>query len=159
MPIELRPATTADAPVVLELIRELAAFEKLSDRVIATEADLENTLFSERPAAEVVLAAEATEVAGFALYFTTYSTFLGRPGLYLEDLYVRPQARRQGVGTALMRHLATIATTRNYGRFEWSCLNWNTDAIRFYAQLGAIAQSDWTVHRLDGEALRAFAKA
>ena len=153
----IRPATVADAPVILELIRALAEFEKLAHEVVATEADVRRTLFGERPAAEVLIAEDAGAAVGFALYFTSYSTFLARPGLYLEDLFVRPAARGRGIGKALMVALARIAVERDYGRFEWSVLDWNADAIRFYRGLGAVGQDAWTVQRVTGDALRRLA--
>lgn len=154
----LRPATVADVPEILALIRELAEFERLTDEVVADEAALRTTLFGPRPAAEVVMAEDAAgAVIGFALFFPTYSTFLARPGLYLEDLYVRPHARGAGVGEALLRHLAGLAVARGYGRFEWSVLDWNEHALRFYRRLGAVAMDGWTVQRVTGPALHALA--
>jgi GNAT superfamily N-acetyltransferase len=155
--VQIRPATGADVPVILELIRALAEFERLAGEVVATEADLRRTLFGERPAAEVLIAELDGAPVGFALYFISYSTFLGRPGLYLEDLFVRPAARKRGVGRALMVALARIAVDRGYGRFEWSVLDWNADAIRFYRSLGAIGLDEWTVQRVTGAALARLA--
>ena len=157
MSVEIRPATESDIPRILELIRGLAEYEKLSHECVATEEALAATLFGERPAAEVVMAECDGETAGFALFFPTYSTFLARPGLYLEDLFVHPHLRGHGVGLALMRHLAGLAVARGYGRFEWSVLDWNAPAIGFYRRLGAVPMDGWTVQRLAGDALRALA--
>ena len=147
----------ADVPTILSLIRELADFERLSHEVVADEALLRETLFGERPGAEVVMAQVADEVVGFALFFQNFSTFLGRPGLYLEDLYIRPQFRGQGHGEQLLRHLASICAERRYGRLEWSVLDWNQRAIDFYKSLGAQSMNDWTVFRVTGEALKKLA--
>ena len=155
----IRPATAADVPVILELIHALAEFERLAGEVIATEAELRRTLFGDHPAAEVLIAELAGAPVGFALYFTSYSTFLARPGLYLEDLFVRPAARKRGIGRALMVALARVALERGYGRFEWSVLDWNADAIRFYRSLGAIGLDEWTVQRVTGDALARLAAA
>jgi GNAT superfamily N-acetyltransferase len=152
--IELRPAGPDDCALLLELIRALAAYEKLTDQVTATEAGLRETLFGPRPAAESLIAELDGAPAGFALFFSNYSTFLGRPGLYLEDLFVKPELRRRGVGRALFTHLARLAVERQCGRFEWSVLDWNEPAIAFYRRLGAVPLADWTVFRLTGEALR-----
>jgi GNAT superfamily N-acetyltransferase len=156
--LAIRFATAADVPTILTFIRGLARYEKLEHEVIADEAALHATLFGARPAAEVLLAELAATPVGFALFFPSYSTFLARPGLYLEDLFVDPAARGQGVGLALMSALARIAVTRNYGRFEWSVLDWNTPALAFYASLGAAPQSEWTVQRLAGSPLTALAE-
>jgi GNAT superfamily N-acetyltransferase len=153
----IRYATAADCAVILQFIRELAEYERLSHEVVADEAQLRATLFGVKPAAEVLLAERAGEPVGFALFFQSYSTFLGKPGLYLEDLFVRPAARKQGIGGALMSALARIAVQRNYGRFEWSVLDWNEPALKFYAALGATPQSEWTVQRLTGAPLQALA--
>jgi GNAT superfamily N-acetyltransferase len=149
----IRSATTEDVPVILELIKQLAEYERLSDKVIATEQRVRDTLFAERPAAEVLLASLDGETVGFAVFFTNYSTFLARPGLYLEDLFVKPHARGKGIGKALLALLAKIAVERKCGRVEWSVLNWNEPSIRFYKALGAVPLSDWTTYRLTGEAL------
>lgn len=153
MPLHLRHATESDVPLVLTFIRELAGYERLAHEVVATEERLRRTLFGPRPFAEVVLAELEGEAVGFALFFHNYSTFLGLPGIYLEDLYVRPAARGAGVGRALLRHLARLAVERGCGRLEWWVLDWNEDAIRFYASLGARPMDEWTVFRLDGAAL------
>jgi GNAT superfamily N-acetyltransferase len=153
----IRPATAGDCPAILTFIRELAEYEKLLYEVVADEAALRATLFGTRPAAEVLIAEIAGEPVGFALFFTSYSTFLAKPGLYLEDLFVRPAARGKGIGASLMIALARIAVERDYGRFEWAVLDWNEPAIKFYASLGATPQTQWTVNRVTGDALRALA--
>jgi len=155
--IVLRPARPGDVPLVLALIRELADYERLSDAVVADEAPLADALFGGTPAAEVVIAEFDGAPAGFALFFQTFSTFLGRRGLYLEDLFVRPAYRGRGLGRRLMAHLAALAVARDCGRFEWTVLDWNAPAIGFYRALGAVGQDEWTVQRLDGVALRALA--
>jgi GNAT superfamily N-acetyltransferase len=149
----LRPATPADVPVIRELIEGLAEYEQLRHACQATDALLQASLFGERPYAEVVLAEWEGQVAGFALFFHNFSTFLAKPGIYLEDLFVRPALRGHGIGTALLVHLAHVAVQRGCGRLEWSVLDWNVDAIRFYEKLGARAQDAWTVYRVTGEAL------
>jgi len=151
--IIIRSATIADTAVVLDFIRSLAKYEKLEDRVVATEDDLRRWLFGPSPIAEVVLAFEGGEAAGFALFFPNFSTFLGRPGIYLEDLYVRESSRGRGIGRRLLTHLARLATERGWGRVEWAVLDWNAPAIRFYESLGATVMPDWRVCRLTGEAL------
>lgn len=155
--LTIRPATVEDVALVARLIRELAEYERLADAAVATEADLREQLFGERPAAEVLVAEADGEAAGFALFFHTFSTFLGKRGLYLEDLFVRPAFRGLGLGRHLMAALARIAVQRGCGRFEWSVLDWNEPAIGFYRALGASAMDEWTVQRLQGEALRALA--
>jgi len=155
--IQLRPANPADIPLILDLIRGLAEYERLAHEAVATPADVEAALFGPRPAAEVVIAECDGAPAGFALFFISFSTFLGKPGLYLEDLFVLPEFRGRGIGRRLMVHLAALAVARGYGRFEWSVLDWNTPAIEFYRSLGARPMDEWTVQRLDGEALRALA--
>jgi GNAT superfamily N-acetyltransferase len=156
-PVAIRAATPGDVPTILHFIRSLARYEKLEGEVVADEAALLATLFGPRPAAEVLLGELAGAPVGFALFFTSYSTFLARPGLYLEDLFVEPEARGKGVGLALMSALARIAVERDYGRFEWSVLDWNTPSIEFYRSLGAQPQSDWTVQRVVGAPLAALA--
>ncbi len=153
----IRPATPADVGTILRFVRDLAAFEREPDAVEATEATLADALFGAQPAAEAVIAEDATGPLGFALFFHNFSTWTGRRGLYLEDLYVTPQARGKGVGTALLRHLAALAVARGCGRFEWSVLDWNADAIAFYRQMGAVGQDEWTVQRVSGEALTRLA--
>lgn len=155
--VRIVPATERDVPVILELIRGLAEYERLSHVVEATEDRLRQTLFGDRPSAEVWLAYASEECAGFALFFTNYSTFLGKPGLYLEDIFVKPHLRRKGIGLALLKKLAAIARERDYGRMEWSVLNWNEPAINFYKKLGAVPLDEWTMFRLTGQALTNFA--
>ena len=153
----IRPAILADVPAILGFVRELAAFEREPDAVEATEPMLTAALFGERPAAEAVIAEADGVAAGFALFFHNFSTWTGRRGLYLEDLYVTPAARGRGVGKALLRHLAQVATTRGCARFEWSVLDWNADAIAFYRAMGAVGQDEWTVQRVSGAALHGLA--
>jgi GNAT superfamily N-acetyltransferase len=155
----VEPATEADVPLILTFIKELAEYEELEHEVVATEDDLRRTLFGERPHAEVLIARDSGEPAGFALYFHNYSTFLGSPGLYVEDLYVRPAARGKGLGAALLAQLARLALERGCGRMEWWVLDWNEPAIRFYEKLGAVPMSDWTVYRLTREAMKKLAGA
>lgn len=151
--IVIRPATRGDLPTILSLIQGLAEYEKLAHECIATLESLDRTLFGERPQAEVIIALVDGAPAGFALFFHNYSTFLARRGIYLEDLFVYPVMRGRGIGKALLAHLAAIAVERGCGRLEWSVLDWNTDAIRFYESLGAKAMDEWTVYRVTGEAL------
>jgi len=155
----LRPATPADIPVILGCIRALAKYERLAHECVATEALLHESLFGLRPAAEVLLAFAGEEPAGFALWFESYSTFLAKPGLYLEDLFVHPQHRGRGLGRQLLRHLAQVAVERGYGRVEWSVLDWNVDAIGFYRSLGAELLDDWRRCRLAGDAIPALASS
>jgi len=156
--LAIRTATAADVPTILGFIRALAVYEKLEHQVIADEAALHATLFGPRPAAEVLIAELAGTPIGFALFFQSYSTFLARPGLYLEDLFVIPEARGKGAGAALMSALARIAVERNYGRFEWTVLDWNQPSIDFYASLGAKPQNEWIIQRVVGEPLAALAQ-
>ena len=155
--IRIRFATADDASLILTLIRGLAEYERLASDAVVTAADVRDSLFGERPAAEVLIAEVGDDAAGFALFFHNYSTFLGRRGLYLEDLFVFPAHRGKGIGRALMARLARLATERNCGRFEWWVLDWNEPAIRFYESLGARAMDDWTVYRLTGEPLARLA--
>ncbi|WP_308911940.1 GNAT family N-acetyltransferase [Pseudokordiimonas caeni] len=155
--IDIRLGSKADVPVILSFIKELAEYERLSHLVVATEETLGAALFGDRPQAEVVIAALDGKDVGFALFFHNFSTFLGKQGLYLEDLYVRPEARGAGAGKALLKHLAKIALERDCGRFEWSVLDWNEPSIQFYKSLGAKPMDEWTIFRLDGEALAALA--
>ena len=157
MSFRLEPATEADVPLILELIKGLAEYEQLADQVRATEADLRAALFGPKPAAEVIIGYADNEPAGFALYFQSFSTFVGRPGLYLEDIFVKPEWRKQGLGRQLLARLAHIAVERGYGRMEWSVLNWNEMALRVYRAAGARPLSDWTVYRLSGLELSALA--
>lgn len=154
----MRAAEPADVPVIAHLIRELAIFEKLEDQVVLTDELLWTGLFGPRPYAEAVIAQEDDQPIGFALFFHTFSTFLARPGLYLEDLFVLADHRGRGVGRALLAHLAHIAVERGCGRLEWAVLNWNQEAIRFYERLGAKPNSEWTVYRLTGKALTALGR-
>ena len=153
----LRPARPEDTPLIVELIRDLAGFERLADEVRVDPVLLEQHLFGPRPYAECVIAWSGEDAAGFALYFHSYSTFLGRPGLYLEDLFVRTAYRGQGYGEALLRHLAHTAVERGCGRLEWSVLDWNQRAIDFYRKLGAEPMDEWTVFRVSGDALAQLA--
>jgi GNAT superfamily N-acetyltransferase len=155
--IRIERATERDVPAILQMIRALADYEKLAHEVVSTEDGLRDALFGPRPAGEVLLASVGRDVAGFALYFHTFSTFLGRRGLYLEDLFVKPEWRGRGIGKRLLVELAGIALERSCGRFEWSVLDWNTPAIGFYRKLGALPMDDWTVFRVTGEALRRLA--
>jgi GNAT superfamily N-acetyltransferase len=158
MSITLRSATAADVPQILAFIRGLAAYEKLTHEVVATEETLQATLFpaTGKPAAECVLATWAGTPAGFALFFTNYSTFLAKPGLYLEDLFVLPEYRGRGLGKALLLHLARMANQRGYGRMEWTVLDWNEPAIAFYESLGAVRKREWQICRLTGAALEQY---
>jgi GNAT superfamily N-acetyltransferase len=153
----IRFAMPDDAPSILAFIRELAEYEKLLHEVVADEPAIRATLFGDHPAAEVLIATLGGAPVGFALFFQTYSTFLAKPGLWLEDLFVRPAARGKGVGAALMAALARVCVQRNYGRFEWAVLDWNEPALRFYATLGAQPMSEWTEQRVTGAALGALA--
>ena len=156
--LRIAPATPDDVPVILMFIRELAEYEKLSHEVVASDADMRAALFGERPVIEAVIARVNDEPVGYALFFPSFSTFLGKPGLYLEDLYVRPTARGLGVGRKLLEHLARIAVERGWGRFEWSVLDWNEPSIAFYKRMGAQPMEEWTVFRLAGESLRRLAQ-
>ena len=157
--VTLRIATREDTALILALIRELAEYEREPDAVQTDEAMLAANLFGAQPGAEVVIAEADGAPAGFALFFHSFSTFLGQPGLYLEDLFVLPSHRGLGLGKRLMVHLARLAVERGCGRFEWSVLDWNTPAIDFYRRLGATGMDEWTVQRVSGEALRALADA
>ncbi|MBS0226095.1 MAG: GNAT family N-acetyltransferase [Proteobacteria bacterium] len=156
--IAIRPAVAADVPLILDLIRALGEYERLAHEVIATESDLHAQLFGAKPAAEVLIGELDGAPAGFALYFHNFSTFLGKPGIYLEDVFVRPEHRGAGLGKALMVELARIAVERGCGRFEWSVLDWNQPSIDFYRSLGAVGMDEWTVQRVSGEALRNLAE-
>jgi GNAT superfamily N-acetyltransferase len=155
--LRIDPAGPGDAALVVALVRELAEYERLLHEVRITPDDVVRDLFGPRPYAEAVVAREGDQAVGFALWFHNYSTFAGRPGLYLEDLYVRPAFRGRGHGEALLRYLARLAIERGCARFEWSVLDWNAPAIAFYRKLGAVAMDDWTVQRVTGPALRALA--
>ena len=155
--LSIRPATADDVPLIRQLIAELAEYERLADAAVATDDDLRAQLFGAHPAADVLIGEVDGEPAGFALFFHNFSTFLGKRGLYLEDLFVRPGFRGSGLGRHLMASLARIAVQRDCGRFEWSVLDWNASAIGFYRTLGAVGMDEWTVQRLEGDALRALA--
>ena len=154
---QIEPATESDVPLILGLIKGLADYEKLAHEVRATEEALRTSLFGERPDAEVVIARSQGEAAGFALFFHTYSTFLAQRGLYLEDLFVLPGWRGRGAGRALLTYLARVALDRNCGRLEWTVLDWNEPAIRFYRSLGAQSMDGWTINRVAGDTLRTLA--
>lgn len=155
----VRPATVADVPAIFESIVALARYERLEAAVTGSAAALEAHLFGDRPCVEALVAEWEGELAGFALFFTNYSTFLTQPGIYLEDLFVRPEYRRRGIGTALLRYLAGLAQAREAGRLEWSVLNWNQSAIAFYERLGAVILPEWRICRATGAAIAALADA
>lgn len=155
--LTIAPARLDDVPVLLRLIKALGDYEKLSDEIVVTEADLQRWLFGEKPAAEVMIAWAGAEAIGYALFFQNFSTFRGRPGMYLEDLFVVPAWRGRGVGRRLLTVLASLAVERGYGRFEWAVLDWNAPAIGFYRNLGAVVMDDWRICRLTGGALAAVA--
>ena len=154
---QIRPAHVADVPIILQLIRDLATYERAPDEVVATEEKLVDVLFGERPVAEVLLAFENESPVGFAVYFYNFSTWLGRPGLYLEDLFVKPEKRGKGYGRALLVELAKIARDRGCGRMEWAVLDWNEPAIKCYRALGAAPMNEWTVFRLTREEIAKLA--
>ena len=156
---QIRPADVDDVPIILELIRDLATYERAPDEVVATEEQLVDVLFGERPVAEVLLAFEEKSPVGFAVYFYNFSTWLGRAGLYLEDLFVKPEKRGKGYGRALLVELAQIARNRGCGRMEWAVLNWNEPAIKFYRTLGAKPMDEWTVFRLTCDGIERLANA
>lgn len=156
---EIKPANSSDVPLILAFIKKLAVYEKLAHKVVATEAGLRESLFGARPYAEVIIGYYQAEPVCFALFFYNFSTFMGQPGLYLEDLYVDEAQRGQGFGKALLVYLARLAQARGCGRVEWSVLNWNEPAISFYRRLGAVPMNEWTVYRLTGAALVSLAKA
>jgi GNAT superfamily N-acetyltransferase len=160
--IHLRPASRQDLELILQFVRELAEYEKLSDACVATTEGLDLHLFGEHPKAEVVIAEWGTEgnraPAGFALFFHNFSTFLAKPGIYLEDLFVKPEYRGHGIGKALLIHLARLASLRGCGRVEWSVLDWNEPSIQFYKSLGAVPMDEWTGFRLTGDALDKLAQ-
>ena len=156
-PLQIRLATERDVPLILEFIRDLAAYEKLLERVEVTEARLHETLFGAKPVASCVLAYQGEHPVAFALYYFTYSTFAGLPGLYLEDLFVKPEFRGDGIGRALLRHLAKLARNEGCWRIEWAVLHWNKPAIGFYESLGAVPMDEWAVYRLSGVELNKLA--
>jgi GNAT superfamily N-acetyltransferase len=151
--ISIQPATPADVPLIMHLIRELAEYERAADQVLGTEELLSDALFGSDPAAEAVIARRGESAVGFALFYRTFSTWLCRPGMWLEDLYVSTAHRRAGVGLALLAHLAQISLERGYGRLEWEALDWNTPAINFYESIGATRLSDWQGFRVEGSSL------
>jgi GNAT superfamily N-acetyltransferase len=155
--IEIAPATPADVPMVLTLITALAEYEKLRHEVVATEASLHQALFGPKPGAEAIIARADGTAAGFALFFHNFSTFMGKRGLYLEDLFVLPEFRGRSIGKALLQYLAQLALQRDCARFEWAVLDWNRPARDFYESLGAEAKSDWIIHRVSGPALQRLA--
>jgi GNAT superfamily N-acetyltransferase len=155
--LRIEPATVADVPLILQFIKDLAEYEQLSGSVVATEDDLREQLFGRGAVAYTVIAYMSDEPAGFALYFFNFSTFLARPGLYLEDLFVKPALRKKGIGRALLAHLAKVAADRGCGRMEWSVLNWNEQALRVYRGIGAQPLTEWTVMRLGAAAITALA--
>ena len=155
--VAFRDAERKDVPLILQFIKEIAAYEKMSDQVIADETTLETWIF-DKEKAEVFFVLEEGKEVGFALYFHNFSTFLGRAGLYLEDLFVMPEYRGKGYGKALLKKLASIAVERGCGRFEWVCLDWNKPSIDFYLSLGAEPQADWTIYRMSGDTLTKFAE-
>ena len=157
--LTIRRAEAADVPIILAFIRELAVYEHLEHEVVATEPDVHAALFGPRPCAEVALACLDAEPVGFALYFHSFSTFVGKPGIYLEDLFVRPEARGYGAGKRLFAHLARTALERGCARLDWAVLDWNAPSIGFYRSLGAVDQSEWTTYRLDGPALVRLAES
>ncbi len=156
---QIRFATPADVPAILGLIRELAEYERLLDQVVADETALHRALFGKRPIVEALVSIVGDETVGFALFFHNFSTFLGKPGMYLEDLYVRPAFRGRGLGKTLLTEVARIAVERDCGRMEWSVLDWNEPSIRFYESLGAKPMSDWTIYRLTGDALHSLGRS
>ncbi|WP_435017151.1 N-acetyltransferase family protein [Tundrisphaera sp. TA3] len=158
MPPTLRAAKKEDAPTIVEMIRELAAYEKLAHNARATVEDIERHLFGDRPAAEALIAEVDGTPVGVAIFYTTFSTFRGQPGLYLEDIYIRPEHRGQGAGTLILQTLASIAVERGYGRLEWVVLDWNEPAIKFYRSMGAIGLDGWTVNRVEDGALTSLAR-
>ena len=155
---EIRKANVSDASIILGFIRELAEYEKLLDQVVATEESLKETLFGKKPFAEVIIGEVNSQPVAFAIFFHNYSTFLGKPGLYLEDLYVNQEWRGHGFGKIMLSYLAKIAVERNCGRMEWWVLDWNEPAIEFYKKIGARPMSEWTVQRLEGDSLKKLAK-
>ncbi|MBT7950679.1 MAG: GNAT family N-acetyltransferase [Gammaproteobacteria bacterium] len=157
--LEIRKATGADASLILKFITELAIYEKAEHEVLATESDIEKSVFSETSTVEALICLSNDEPVGFAIYFFNYSTWLGKYGLFLEDLYVSPESRGVGAGKALLKHLAQIALEKDCGRFEWNVLDWNEPAIKFYQSIGAKSQDEWIGYRLEGESLQKFANS
>jgi GNAT superfamily N-acetyltransferase len=157
--IEIRQATVEDSALILRFVTELAIYEKAEHQVVATESDIQESLFGTESKTKAVICNINNEPVGFAVYFFNYSTWLGKQGLYLEDLYVSPEYRSAGAGKSLLKHLAKIALANNCGRFEWSVLDWNEPAIQFYQSMGAEPQDEWVAYRLTGKALEAFANS
>lgn len=157
--ISIRSAQLQDCDLIVHFIEQLADYEKLRHECIITSDQVSQAVFGDKPCAEVVIAEVEGIPAGFGLFFINFSTFLGKPGIYLEDLFVLPEFRRNGVGKALLQHLAKLAVERGYGRFEWSVLDWNTPAIDFYRSLGAVGMDEWTVQRVTGDALHGLANS
>ena len=157
--MSIREATQADLPLITSLVRELAEYEKLAHQAVATEVDFAESLFGPSPKAYALIVEHEGQPAGFAIYFYNYSTFLGRPGIYVEDVFVRPEFRRNGFGRALFKYLARKAVAEKCGRMEWWVLDWNEPAINFYRGLGAVPMDEWTVQRLTGDALKNFAES
>jgi GNAT superfamily N-acetyltransferase len=157
--LSIRPATPEDLPLITSLVQELAEYEKLAHQAVATEADFAESLFGPHPKAYALIVEHDGQPAGFAIYFYNYSTFLGRPGIYVEDVFIRSEFRRGGFGRAIFKYLAQKAVAENCGRMEWWVLDWNEPAIRFYAGLGAVPMNEWTVQRLTGDALKNFAES
>lgn len=155
--VSIRAAVESDLPLILHLIESLAEYERLRDQCVATEEKLRYTLFGKHPAAEVLIGSIEKEPMGFALFFHNYSTFLAQPGIFLEDLFVKPEARGKGVGHALLSALARLAVERNCGRLEWNVLDWNELAISFYKRIGAVPMDEWTTYRMTGDALEKLA--
>ncbi|WP_076590762.1 GNAT family N-acetyltransferase [Vibrio ostreicida] len=157
--LNIKEATIEDSALILRFVKELASYEKAEHEVLATEADIKNSLFGENSSTNAVICSINNEPVGFAVYFFNYSTWLGKNGLYLEDLYVSPDYRSVGAGKALLKHLANIAVSKQCGRFEWSVLDWNEPAIKFYQSIGAKSQDEWVGYRLTGKALVSFANS
>ena len=155
---EIRQATAGDCELILALIRELAEYERLAHEVVATADSLREAMFGDRPCADAVIGEYQGQAVGYALFFNNFSTFTGRPGIYLEDIYVKPEMRGRGFGKCLLAYLARMAVDRNWTRVEWSVLDWNEPSIQFYRSIGAIPMDEWTVQRLHGPALEAFAR-
>lgn len=156
--MKIREALASDAPAIHQLIYDLAVYEKAADEVVATVGDIETSLFAQEPVAYALVAESDNEIVGVAIWFLNYSTWLGKPGIYLEDLYVKPEFRGEGIGKGFMKRLADICLERGYERFQWWVLDWNEPSIDFYRSIGAVAMDEWTVYRLSGDALRNFSK-
>ncbi|MCL1142374.1 GNAT family N-acetyltransferase [Shewanella gaetbuli] len=157
--VDIRPATIADSGTILRFVKELAEYERALDQVEATLSSIEHSIFGEGSTTDAIICSVDGQVIGFAVYFFNYSTWLGKNGLYLEDLYISPEYRKIGAGKALLKYLAKLAVSKNCGRFEWCVLDWNTPAIDFYESIGAKPQDEWTVYRLTGEKLKLLAES